>query len=54
MYTIGYMMAPELWKYEHKPSEKKIVLPDRVPEEVHPGESDQIVGQMNIMDFLTA
>jgi type I restriction-modification system DNA methylase subunit len=49
MYTIGYMMAPELWKYSHKPSDKKIVLPEREHQEE---QSDEMYVQMNLDEFL--
>lgn len=64
MYTIGYMLAPELWKYEHDPYKKKVEdfpdqgtdsvpeVPDSEPKKEN-NEPDQIEGQMSIMDFIT-
>ena len=49
MYTIGYMMAPKLWKYERKLSDKKIVLPEREHQEEQP---DEIYGQMSFEEFM--
>lgn len=52
MYTIGYMMAPELWKYESESKEKKVIVEPIIDHANEEPTDEQLPGQMNIFDFI--